>query len=329
MSNVDRRALLSGLTTGSASAVLGLWNDLAVAAGPSWTGPMRLIVPAAPNTRHSLSSHLFARAFSRVVGQEVEVVNPDCSPGLALELIAGGPADGRTLGFTTMDLTILHWLGQTNVDPGSLTPIALINEDPAAVFVRADSPYRTMGDLLADIRARPGKLRATGTPERGIWHLSTVGWLTDLGLDGKALSWVSSASPRAALEDMAQGASDVLVCGLPFARFTPLAKKVRVLGVMSHTPIPRFPDAPTMRSATGRTFASGSWRGLVAPKVIAPALAARLAAAARQAWESAEFQLALHKHGYVPAWRGEHEFARYIEAADSRMGAALRALGAV
>ena len=54
-----------------------------------------------------------------------------------------------------------------------------MNIDPAAVTVRADSPYKTVNDLLAAIKANPGKFKASGTGQGGIWHLALAGMLKD------------------------------------------------------------------------------------------------------------------------------------------------------
>ena len=54
-----------------------------------------------------------------------------------------------------------------------------MNADPAAINVRADSPYKTVKDLLAAIKANPGKMKASGTGQGGIWHLAIAGLLKD------------------------------------------------------------------------------------------------------------------------------------------------------
>jgi tripartite-type tricarboxylate transporter receptor subunit TctC len=290
---------------------------------------LHLIVPATADTRHSLSARLFAQSLSKVLGQPVEVVNPDCSSATCYAIIAEASPDGYTIGYTTMDLAILHWRGLTKIKPADLTPIALLNEDPAAVHVRADSPWQTARQLLEHIRSKPGKLKASSTPTGGIWHLSTVGWLSSHGIDAKALPWVSDTGPGPAIQDMLLGASDVLVCRLPFVRFTPQAKHVRALAVMASSPISRFSDVPTMQQATGIPYAAGAWRGLVGPKSLPPATASLLVAAARKAWEQAEFQEALRRRGFVPAWSADREFARYMETASSKMGSSLRTAGLV
>ncbi len=83
---------------------------------------------------------------------------------------------------------MMHWQGLTELNGTSYTPIGLVNADPAGVQVRADAPYKTVGDLLAAIKANPGKLKASGTGQGGIWHLALAGMLKDLKVDPAAAS---------------------------------------------------------------------------------------------------------------------------------------------
>ena len=70
---------------------------------------------------------------------------------------------------------MMHWQGLTELTGASYTPLALVNADPAGVQVRSDAPYKSISDLLAAIKANPGKLKASGTGQGGIWHLALAG----------------------------------------------------------------------------------------------------------------------------------------------------------
>ena len=68
--------------------------------------------------------------------------------------------------------------------------------------MRSDSPYKSVKELLAAIKANPGKMKASGTGEGGIWHLAIAGLLKDQGIDRSALRWVPSSGAESALQDM-------------------------------------------------------------------------------------------------------------------------------
>jgi hypothetical protein len=107
------------------------------------------------------------------LGQPVTVVNRTGGSGVVGHAaIASAPPDGYTIGMATVEIGMMHWQGLTELTGASYTPIGLVNADPAGVQVRADAPYKNVQDLLAAIKANPGKFKASGTGQGGIWHLA-------------------------------------------------------------------------------------------------------------------------------------------------------------
>src|SRR6185369_4837097 len=131
---------------------------------------------------------------------------------------------------------MMHHIGLTALTYKDYTPIGLVNADPAAINVRADAPYKTVQDLLAAIKANPGKLKASGTGQGGIWHLAIAGLLRDQKIDPAAVPWVPSNGAAPGLQDMVAGGVDIAPCSLPEARSLIDAGKVRSLAVMSDKP---------------------------------------------------------------------------------------------
>jgi len=113
--------------------------------------------------------------------------------------IATGAPDGYTIGMITVEISMMHWQGLTQLNPESYTPIALMNEDPPGVQVAANSPYKTLAELITAIKAAPpGRMKASGTGQGGIWHLALIGWLMAMGLKPDHVAWVPSSAPGAA-----------------------------------------------------------------------------------------------------------------------------------
>ena len=71
--------------------------------------------------------------------------------------------------------------------------------------VAADSPYKTVNDLVAAIKANPGKFKASGTGQGGIWHLAIAGMLQDLKVDPASVPWVPSNGAAPGLQDLVAG----------------------------------------------------------------------------------------------------------------------------
>jgi hypothetical protein len=96
------------------------------------------------------------------IGVRVNVVNATGGQGVTGHSRgARARPDGYTLTMMTVELNMLHWRGLTTVTPGSFAPLVLFNRDPAAVFVRADAPWRTLAELERFVRslARPARGR--------------------------------------------------------------------------------------------------------------------------------------------------------------------------
>ena len=110
----------------------------------------------------------------------------------------------------TVEITMMHWQGLTELNPKSYTPLALMNEDPPGIQVNSSSPYKTVKELADAIKAAPaGKLKASGTGQGGIWHLALVGWLKAMGLAPNHVAWVPSNGAAPAMQDLAAGGLDL------------------------------------------------------------------------------------------------------------------------
>ena len=289
--------------------------------------PIQLIVPGPAGGRNDLVGRAAADVLAKELGEPVSVVNPEgASPG-AHSAIATAPADGRTLGLITVDIATMHWRGLTQLSHRDYTPLALVSEDPAGIHVKADGPWKTGRELIEQIRANPGHLKVSGVGLGGIWHLSTVGWLTAAGLSADAMPWVPSNGPAPALQDLAIGGIDVVVCSVPEVRATPDAKTTKSLAVMALQRNPRYPEVPTLQEAMGLRYVGGAWRGVAGPKGLPRETATRLATALKKAWESNEFKDQMKRRGFRPVWRNATEFAAFMEVEDKRMSATVKAAG--
>ena len=134
---------------------------------------MTLIVPWGAGGGTDATARIVGSLLEKELGQPVTVVNRTGGSGVVGHAaIAGAPADGYTIGLITVEIGMMHWQGLTEISGASYTPIGLVNVDPAGLQVRADAPYKNANDLVAAIKANPGKFKASGTGQGGIWHLA-------------------------------------------------------------------------------------------------------------------------------------------------------------
>jgi len=290
--------------------------------------PITMIVPWGAGGGTDAVGRMMAALLEKDLGQPVNVVNRTGGSGVVgHQAIATAAPDGYTIGLITAEITMMHHQGLTQIDGASFTPLGLINVDPAAIQVKADSPYKTLQDLLDAIRKNPGKLKASGTARGGSWHLYLYGLLAELKIDPTTVPWVPSVSNAAGLQELAAGGVE-LVCGShPEARALMEAGKVRSLAIMDQRPSELFPKVPTLKAAIGSSWTSGVWRGVGAPKNLPKPVEDRLVAALRKAYDSKEYQDFMHARGFGVKYLPPREFAAFMAKTDAETGALMRSVG--
>src|SRR5204863_7678804 len=201
--------------------------------------PVQLIVPWGAGGGTDATARIIAALLEKELKQPFNVVNRTGGSGVVgHDAIARAPADGYTIGLITVEITMMHHVGLTQLKHTDYTPIGLVNADPAAINVRSDSPYKSVKDLLAAIKANPGKMKASGTGQGGIWHLAIAGLLKEQGIDPNALPWVPSNGAAPGMQDMIAGGVDVVPCSIPEARRMIDAGKARALAILHDNPPP-------------------------------------------------------------------------------------------
>lgn len=322
-SSIGRRALI-GLSVGAALAAAG-----PLASAQTYPDrPITLIVPWGAGGGTDAVARMVASLMERDLGQPVNVVNRTGGSGVVGHAaIAAAPADGYTIGMITVEITMMHHQKLTELSPTSYTPLALVNLDPAGLQVRADAPYKNVADALAAVKANPGKFKASGTGQGGIWHLAIAGLLRDAKIDPATVPWVPSNGAAGGLQDLAAGGVEFVPCSLPEARSLIDAGKVRSLAVMGPQRAALFPNVPTLKESTGSDWATGAWRGMAAPKGLPAPIAARLEASVKKAYDSKEYKDFMAQRGFGLAWGNAAEFAGFMGKADGDMKAIMGALG--
>jgi tripartite-type tricarboxylate transporter receptor subunit TctC len=292
--------------------------------------PLTLIVPWGAGGGTDAVARMVGTLLEKDLGQPVNVVNRTGGSGVVGHAaIASAPPDGYTIGMITVEITMMHHQKLTELGPTSFQPLALLNLDPAGFQVRADAPYKSMADVLAAVKASPGKFKASGTGQGGIWHLALAGWLRDAKVDPAAVPWVPSNGAAPGLQDLVAGGVEFVPCSLPEARSLIEAGKVRSLAVMAPSRAALFPNVPTLKESTGSDWATGAWRGIAAPKGVPPAVAQKLEAALKKAYDSKEYKDFMAQRGFGMVYGNGAEFAAFMAKADADMKAVMTAVGIV
>ena len=317
---------MKGITRALAAVAAFACATVALAAYPE--RPIQLIVPWAAGGGTDATARIIGTLLEKELGQPVNVVNRTGGSGVVgHSAIATAAPDGYTIGLITVEITMMHHVGLTQLKYTDYTPIGLVNADPAAINVRSDSPYKSVKDLLAAIKANPGKMKASGTGQGGIWHLALVGWLQAMGLKPDHVAWVPSNGAAPAMQDLAAGGIDIVTCSVPEARAMIEAGKAKSLALMAKEKNPAFPTVPTLKDEMGVDYSTGAWRGFAGPKGMPADMAAKLTAALKKVFDSKEYNDFMSSRGFGVTWADGPGFATFMDAGDEQMGKAMKAAG--
>ena len=327
MGSFTRRGFIA--STAAAASAVGLKAGSSAAQASYPSRPITMICPWGAGGGTDATARIVASLLERDLGQPVNVVNRTGGSGVVgHQAIASAQPDGYNIGIITVEISMMHWQGLTELTPRSYAPLALMNEDPPGIQVYGASPYKTVKDLADAIKAAPpGKMKASGTGQGGIWHLALIGWLTAMGLKPDQVGWVPSNGAAPAMQDLAAGGLDIVTCSVPEGRAMIEAGKARSLAIMAPERNPTFPNIPTLKEAMGIDYSTGAWRGFAGPKSLPAEIQAKLTASLKKAYDSKEYKEFMSSRGFGVKWGDPQEFAKFMDAGDAQMGTAMKAAG--
>jgi tripartite-type tricarboxylate transporter receptor subunit TctC len=292
--------------------------------------PITMIVPWGAGGGTDATARIIGVLLEKELGQPVTVVNRIGGSGVVGHAaIAQAAPDGYTIGMVTVEIGMMHWQGLTELSGTSYTPIGLVNADAAGLQVRADAPYKDAKELVAAIKANPGKFKASGTGQGGIWHLAIAGMLQDLKVDPASAPWVPSQGAAPGLQDLVAGGVEIAPCSLPEARSLIDAGKVKSLAVMADKRAPLYPNVPTLKEATGSNWTMAAWRGIAAPKGIPAEARDKLVAAIQKIVAGKEYNEFMTQRGFGVIYAAPDDFVKFMAKSDADLGATMKAVGIV
>lgn len=320
---VSRRQLLHALAAGSTALT---WRGAAAQENyPS--KPLRFVVPFAPGGPADAVSRLVGARLQEQLGQAVVMENlPGAGSTLGVSRLAKMPADGYSIGFGHTGALAIGPQLYKNVgyDPlRDLTPIARMCKYVNLLVVNANSPYRTLADLLAAARSAPGSLAYGSAGISSSNHLS-----------GELLAMKAGVSmTHVPYRGSALAMNELLGGGLQFMfdapnTSTPLLRvgKLRALGTTGRERHPKFPDLPTIAETVPGYEFSG-WMGIVAPAGLPRPLQARLTAETEKALAGPETGDRLAALGLDVSFGPPNEVTRTITSELALWGPLIKSLG--
>ena len=311
------------------AAALVAWCGTAVAAC-DWKPDRAVtyVVPWGAGGGTDANSRMLASLLEKSMGQPFNVVNRTGGNGVVgHSAIAKAKPDGYTIGAVTVEINTMHWVGLTDMTNDNITPIALVDIVPSSILVKADSKYETLGDLMADVKANPGKLTGSGTAQGGIWHLALAGMLNAEGLAPDAIRWVPSKGAAPAMKELLAGGVDVASPALSEGKALIEAGELKALAYMHDSRMGALPDVPTTKELLDSGWTLSAWITLSGPEGLPEEIACSYEKAALEAFQSKEWADFKASRGSEVVSMGSDDLRTMMKSSDQALGETIKAVG--
>ena len=306
-----RAALGTALGTALAAALL-LWAG-SVSAQDYPTRPIRIIVPTPAGGPVDVMARVLANALPPVLGQNVFIENkPGAGNTIGSRAAASADPDGYTLMVSAASGLIMSPMIHKNAgyDAASFAAIALVAETPQVLVVNAQTPFKSVADLVAYAKTNPGKLN---------YSTGGVGTLPHLNAE-----LFKSVSDTNILHVPYKGGGPALmavVAGEVQMTFDTVSTslqliqdgKLRALAIVGPRRAPELPGVPAMPEIGFPSVTSGAWTAIMAPRDTPPAIIARLNAATNAALNGDAMRGALSKLGAQPRGGSPQDLTDHIQ----------------
>ncbi|WP_416052469.1 Bug family tripartite tricarboxylate transporter substrate binding protein [Cupriavidus basilensis] len=292
------------------------------------TKPLRLVVPFTPGGTTDILARLMAQKLGEALGQTVVVDNrPGAGGNIGAEAVAKAAPDGYTLLMGTLGTQVTNQFLYARMPYDSakdFAPVTLIANSPNVLLTNATLPVKSVAELIALARQRPGSLNYASTSTGGSPHLS--GELLD-SMAGVKMQHVPYKGAAPAMTDLLAGQVNLMFDNLPSALAQIQAGKVRALAVTSPQRSPILPDVPTVAESGLPGYVVNSWFGLLAPAGTPPALVARLQQTVAKVLATPEVKQRIEQLGAVPGGDSPAAFAAVIRADTEKWARVIKSAG--
>ena len=276
---------------------------------------LRMVVPFAAAGAADIVARLMAQGMTEALGQQVVVENRGGSGGvIGSEAALAAPADGYTFVFHTLSSAVINAGLYRNLSfdvRRAFLPLSLVGVLPNVVLVNGRFPARSLSELIALLRANPGRYTYASSGNGTITHLSAQLLMTLIGAQAVHVPYRGSGP---ALQDLAAGNADIMVDTLGGGPGLLEGGHIRALAVTSAHRSPSLPQVPTAAEAGLPGYETINWHGIFATQnTPAPAMA-RLEAAAMAAVRSPAMRARLVQVGLEPVGGTGAELASFWDA---------------
>ena len=293
-------------------AALSAVTTLALAQDNYPTRPVRLVLGFPPGATTDVAARLLAQKLAAQMGANVIVDNRSGANGnIAAEYVARSNPDGYTLLFNTpgvilsraFDMKLGYDLFR------DFAPIGLVASAPLVLITHPSVPVNTVGELVAHLRANPGKLAYASTGTGANTHLATMLILQTNNLTALHVPYKSGAEVMISLVG---GSTQFALQSV--ATVSPMATRVKILAITGLKRSPLLPNVPTMSETIMPGFEVSTWTGVIVPAKAPPAIVRRLSTEMTKALQDPDMKAKLAQENIDAVITTPTEYGAYLKS---------------
>jgi len=319
-----RRALLSAAGALATTLATPLAATRALARDDWPARPLRFVVPFPPGGPTDILGRVVAAGLPQRIGQPVVVENrAGASGAIGAAEVARAAPDGTGFLVNASIHTILpHLSANAPYDAlADFAPVTNIASVPLILVVSPSLPVRSVPELIAHLRARPGRLSYASSGSAAAPHLA--GELFKQ-MTGTEMTHVPYRGSGPALQDVIAGRVEMMFDSMPSSAALVRAGQLRALAVTTERRIDAFPDLPTVAEAGVPGYAIATWYGIWAPARTPAPIVGRLQAAIAEVLADPATRTRLEPLGAEPVGDPPEAFAAFVRAEYDRWGRLVR-----
>ncbi|MGL6112784.1 MAG: Bug family tripartite tricarboxylate transporter substrate binding protein [Rubrivivax sp.] len=277
------------------------------------TKPVRIVVPFAPGGSTDVIARMVGQRLSTLWGQPVVIDNRAGAGGnVGADAVAKSPGDGYTLLMASGSVTINPSLYKkmpfdTKKD---LLPITNVAQGPMLVVVQDGSPHKTLKDLVAAAKAKPGTINFASAGVGSQVHLAAENFADAAGIDIQHVPYKGEAL---GYTDLISGQVQLMVGNYAAASALLGPNRLRALAVTSKQRMPQMPDLPTAHEAGLPNFENIGWFGLFAPAGTPAAVMQKVQRDVAKVMGETEIKARLYVQGMTPVVNSSADFTQQID----------------
>ena len=292
------------------------------------TGPVRLIVPFPAGGGVDNMGRIVGQKLTEILGKPIIIENRGGANGMiGSEIVAKSPKDGYTLLFNGANfVTTPSLYSKATYDPiKDFEPISLVSLAPNILVVHPSLPARSVQELIAIAKARPGQVNYAGSGSGSTPHLAAELFKTMAKVNMVHIPYRGSGP---AMVGLLSGEASVMF--LPAINAGPHLKsgRLRALAVTSGSRLPAMPELPTVAESGLKGYESSQWYGMLAPTGTPEDIVSVLNRDIVKIMHSPDLQQRLIAEGTVPVGSTREQFASHIKVEIAKWAKVIKASGA-